>query len=200
MPNSFIRSSLRALFVSTFVSLVGASIAQTEAAKSQTEIDSIKPTEWTSNLAPSLGSASAPIQIVFFVDYQCPSCRTADPQVREAVSKRPDVALIYREFPLHMHQFAKTAAIVAENARVQGTFEVAHKALMDGKTLTQATLKVASLKANVSTKESASVAKRLESDHLLETKAKLNMVPCFIVIENGKAKLMNKQHVLEFLK
>ena len=200
MPTSFIRNSVRSILAAGALAIFSASIAQTDSTKVQSEFDAIKPSEWTNSVAPSIGSVSAPIKVVFFVDYECPSCRTADAVVRQTIAKRSDVALIYREFPLYVHQFAKPAAIVAENARAHGTFNIAHKVLMEGKALTENSVKVAAHKAGVSTIATPAIASLLASDQAFEKKVKLTFVPCFIVIQNGKSPLMNKAQLLDFLK
>ncbi len=200
MPNHIICKTALPFLTTAAAVVLGASIAQAHTGRAQDPPDSVKPAEWTSNLHPSLGSNSASVKIVFFVDYQCPSCRLADPLIREAVSKRSDVALIYREFPLQMHPLANPAAIVAENARAHGTFDLAHRRLMEGKTVTEDAIKEAARKAGVSMHETTQAADRIESDRSLERKANLSHVPSFVVIENGKSTLMNKQQVLDFLK
>jgi protein-disulfide isomerase len=200
MLSQFICKPTRSFFVAAAVVMMGASVAQTESNKSQVQVGSVKPAEWTGNLRPALGSHSAAITVVFFIDYQCPSCRTADPLIRQAVSKRSDVALIYREFPLANHPLAKPAAIVAENARDRGTFDLAHKRLMEGQTVTEGAIKDAAHVAGVSTNETARATERIESDRSLEKLVHLAYVPSFIVIENGKSTLMNKVQILDYLK
>ncbi len=199
MPNQFTCTTARALVMVAAALAFGVSIAQTKLAGTQDVLNWIKPAEWTGNLTPSLGSASASIKVVFFVDYQCPTCRKTDPLVRRAVAKRPDVALIYRQFPLRYHPLAKPAAIVAENARAHGNFDVVHQRLMEGQELTEATIKDAARKAGVSKTESTNAAERIESDRSLEQRVKLSSVPTFVVIENGRARLMNRQQLLDFL-
>lgn len=200
MPNQFICKTVRHLFITATAVMLGSSLAQATSGKGQDSVDTIKPAEWTANLHPSIGANSAPIKIVFFIDYQCPSCRSNDPLVRKAVSKRSDVALIYRDFPLRMHALAIPAAIVAENARAHGTFERAHQSLMSGRVVTTESIKRAAREAGVSTSQTPQAAHRIELDGSLARKAKLHYVPCFIVIEGGKSTLMTHHQVLEFLK
>ena len=160
----------------------------------------ILPEEWTANLTPSIGKVSAPIKIVFFVDYQCPSCRKNDPLVRQAISKKPNIALIYREFPLpKLHPLSTDAAIIAENARQNGTFALAHKRLMEGKTLDITSLREAARSAKVSTKASAQTSNRLAMDHAITLKGNLKSVPSFILIENGKSTLLSPTEMLAYL-
>ncbi len=200
MPNQFICNLRGSCITILAVAVAGASQAQTGPGKTPFDANSIKPSEWTANLKPAWGNAAAPIKVVFFVDYQCPPCRSADRLVRKAISKRKDVALIYREFPLHFHPLARSAAAVAENARAHGTFEIAHRRLMEGEAINEASVKDAAHKSGVPTTESPKSTKRIDSDHQLEQKAALVSVPTFIVIENGKSTQMTRQQILDFLK
>jgi protein-disulfide isomerase len=77
------------------------------------------------------GSASAPLTLVEYGDYQCPHCAAADLVVR-AVQKEfgSKLRLIFRNFPLaEMHPAAEPAAEFAEGASVQGKFWEAHDAI-----------------------------------------------------------------------
>ena len=77
------------------------------------------------------GSASAPLTLVEYGDYQCPHCAAADPVVR-AVQKAfgADLRFVFRNFPLtEAHPAAEPAAEFAEEAAVQGKFWEAHDAI-----------------------------------------------------------------------
>ncbi len=62
---------------------------------------------------PMLGNPDAPIQIVEFLDYECPYCRRTAPELRSFMARHPDdVLLITRDFPLEsVHVNAMDAAI-----------------------------------------------------------------------------------------
>jgi protein-disulfide isomerase len=64
------------------------------------------------------GSLSSPIRIEVFSDFQCPACRDlylgTIQQVLQEYSNKDKVCVIYHEFPLPMHQYAKEAARYAE--------------------------------------------------------------------------------------
>jgi protein-disulfide isomerase len=66
------------------------------------------------------GSLSSPIKIEVFSDFQCPACRElflgTIRQVLQDYSSRDKVCVIYHEFPLPMHQYAKEAARYSEAA------------------------------------------------------------------------------------
>jgi uncharacterized membrane protein/protein-disulfide isomerase len=86
------------------------------------------------------GSPSAPVEIVEFSDYECPSCRSFAPQIDQVVSTYGDrVHFISKNFPLdrscnptithEMHRYACLAAFFARCAGEQGKFWEAHNLL-----------------------------------------------------------------------
>jgi len=72
---------------------------------------------------PSLGNDAAPVTIVEFTDYQCPSCATTQPTLERLVKEYGNkVRLVARDFPLSQHADAFKAAEAAEAAREQGKY------------------------------------------------------------------------------
>jgi protein-disulfide isomerase len=72
---------------------------------------------------PTKGPATAPVTIVEFTDYQCPSCARTQPVLEEVAREFGDkVRLVSRDFPLDQHTFAFKAAEAAEAAREQGKY------------------------------------------------------------------------------
>jgi len=72
---------------------------------------------------PSRGSASAPVTIVEFTDFQCPSCARTQPVLEQLLTEYGDkVRLVIRDFPLDRHENAFVAAQAAEAAAEQGKF------------------------------------------------------------------------------
>ncbi len=85
---------------------------------------------------PSKGPASAPVTIIEFSDYECPFCKRAEPAVEQVVKTYGDkVRLVYRNFPLPMHQNARPAAEAAACANAQGKFWEYHAKLFAADTL-----------------------------------------------------------------
>ncbi len=82
---------------------------------------------------PSKGPNTAKVTIVEFSDFQCPSCRAAQPLLQQLNSKHPnDIRLIYRYFPLTtIHRNAQTAAEIAETAKSFGKFWEMHDLLFE---------------------------------------------------------------------
>ncbi|MFH1527953.1 MAG: thioredoxin domain-containing protein [Bacteroidota bacterium] len=74
---------------------------------------------------PALGSANAKIQIVEFVDYECPVSKSAASEIRAFMMRHPDdVLFIVRDFPLEsIHNNAMNAALAARCVFEQGDDE-----------------------------------------------------------------------------
>jgi protein-disulfide isomerase len=79
----------------------------------------------------AVGPADAPITIVEYGDYECPSCLNALPiikEVRQALGSR--LRFVFRHFPQSsIHPNASAAAQAAEAAGDQGKFWEMHEAL-----------------------------------------------------------------------
>jgi len=79
------------------------------------------------------GSATAPVTLVEYGDYECPYCGQAYPIVK-AVQRTlgPRVRFVFRNFPLsEMHPNASNAAEAAEAAGAQGKFWEMHDTLFE---------------------------------------------------------------------
>ena len=78
----------------------------------------------------TFGSSAAPVTIVEFSDFQCPSCATVQPTLRGVLTRHPaEVAVVYRHFPLNIHPQARQAALASECAAEQGRFHEFHDLL-----------------------------------------------------------------------
>jgi protein-disulfide isomerase len=77
------------------------------------------------------GSATAPVTLVEYGDYECPYCRAAVPIVQELQRLLGDqLQYVFRHFPLtNLHAHAQHAAEAAEAAGAQGTFFEMHRLL-----------------------------------------------------------------------
>ena len=73
---------------------------------------------------PSIGSATAKVTVVAFVDFQCSACAAFSPLLKQVVSEfGGDVRLVVRDYPLtSMHPEAMNAALAGYAARQQGKF------------------------------------------------------------------------------
>ena len=70
---------------------------------------------------PAQGMANAPVTIVEFLDFQCPYCkRMADVLEKDLTAdERKSIRIVFRNFPLPMHPWAKDAAEIAGCAALQ---------------------------------------------------------------------------------
>lgn len=72
---------------------------------------------------PSRGSPTAPVTVVVFTDFQCPTCAVTHPVIDEVLkSYGNNVRLVVRDFPLNRHENARKAAEAANAAHAQGKF------------------------------------------------------------------------------
>ncbi|MEK6281333.1 MAG: thioredoxin domain-containing protein [Acidobacteriota bacterium] len=72
---------------------------------------------------PSRGDANAPVTIVEFTDFQCPSCASMHPIIEDVLKAYGNkVRLVVRDFPLAIHAQARKAAEAANAAHAQGKF------------------------------------------------------------------------------
>lgn len=68
-------------------------------------------------LAPSFGTAGAPVVIVLFSDFECPNCKEEAKTLRQNLTTAypKDVRLYFKDFPLvEIHPWAKPAAIAGQ--------------------------------------------------------------------------------------
>jgi len=78
-----------------------------------------------------LGSEDAPVQIVFYGDYECPYTLSMNEAMNRVYGKLGDkFSVVYRHFPLtDRHPHAYSAAEAAEAASAQGKFWEIHNRL-----------------------------------------------------------------------
>jgi protein-disulfide isomerase len=64
---------------------------------------------------PVQGSASAPVEIVEFSDFECPHCKKAQPKLEQLMNESPNARLVFENFPLsNIHKWADLAAGYAD--------------------------------------------------------------------------------------
>ncbi len=96
-----------------------------------------------SPIVKSYGSASAPIRLDVFTDYQCPVCRsfyegTLKPLISSDYVTGGKVYLVHHDFPLQTHIYSGIAARWANAAARIGRFSEAEAALYDNQEAWQA--------------------------------------------------------------
>jgi protein-disulfide isomerase len=76
------------------------------------------------------GNADAPVTLEEFGDFECPSCKNLATFLDQMTKEyHPSVRVIFRNFPLAMHQHSRDAAAAAEAAGLQGRFWEMHDML-----------------------------------------------------------------------
>jgi protein-disulfide isomerase len=68
----------------------------------------------SSAFGPSRGPADAPVAIVEFSDLECPHCKEMQPVLEKLMSENKNAKLIFQNFPLPSHDWAKKAAAYAD--------------------------------------------------------------------------------------
>ena len=77
----------------------------------------------------ALGPADAPVTLEEFGDFQWPPCGTLSEPLNQLAHDFPRLRIIFRHFPLAVHQHAVDAALAAEAAGMQGRFWQMHDIL-----------------------------------------------------------------------
>ena len=79
------------------------------------------------------GKADSKVLLVEYGDFQCPSCKSAHPNVNTLLGEYDDrIAFVFRNFPLaSIHPNAKAAAAAAEAAGLQGKYWQMYNSLFD---------------------------------------------------------------------
>ena len=76
------------------------------------------------------GNPAAAVTLEEFGDFECPSCANLATFLDQVVKEyHPRARLIFRNFPLSMHQYARDAAQAAEAAGLQGRYWEMHDVL-----------------------------------------------------------------------
>ncbi len=80
--------------------------------------------------SPALGSPTAKVTLVEFVDFQCPACRESTSMMRELVAQYPDdLRVVFKHLPLKSHSQAIPAAEASIAAAEQLKFWQMHDLL-----------------------------------------------------------------------
>lgn len=80
--------------------------------------------------SPTRGPANAPVTLTVFSDFQCPYCSRLVPFIDDLQAKNPtQLRIVFKQFPLRMHNMALPAALASLAAREQGKFWPMHDLL-----------------------------------------------------------------------
>ena len=86
---------------------------------------------WTEpgSTAHSIGPAHSTVTLLEYGDFQCPPCGILSEPINEISHEFPKLRVVFKNFPLPMHQHAYDAARAAEAAGLQGKFWQMHDLL-----------------------------------------------------------------------
>ncbi|MCD9615329.1 DsbA family protein [Chryseobacterium gleum] len=152
---------------------------------------SLKPSVSTAD--HTQGSSDASLVIVEYGDYQCPYCGAAYPVLKELMKEFGDqIRFVFRNFPLsEMHQYARTAALAAEAAALQGKFWEMHDAIYENqahlddslplKLAEKLGLNIPQFKADIQKKE---LAEKVDKDFESGIISGVNGTPSFFINGN----------------
>ncbi len=80
--------------------------------------------------SPVRGRTEASVTIVEFSDFQCPYCKELQETLDQVLKAFPqDVRLVFKQYPLNIHQYAHQASVAALAAHAQGKFWPLHDKL-----------------------------------------------------------------------
>jgi protein-disulfide isomerase len=136
------------------------------------------------------GRAGAPVTLVEYGDYECPSCGMAHPIVKKVRARFGDrLRFVFRNFPLaDLHPHAQHAAAAAEAAGAQGKLWEMHDRLfehqrhLEDDDLLQHARELGLKRARfILDVESVAVAERVREDFLSGVRSGVNGTPTFFV-------------------
>lgn len=80
--------------------------------------------------SPFKGAADAPVTIVQFSEFQCPHCSQVGSLLDQVLERYPtQVKIVFRNYPLRSHPYARHAALAGLAAHLQGKFWSFHDLL-----------------------------------------------------------------------
>ncbi|WP_332688688.1 DsbA family protein [Bosea sp. (in: a-proteobacteria)] len=79
--------------------------------------------------APNAGNPKGDVTIAAFLDYNCPYCKKAAPDLRRIVKTDGKIRLVYKDWPI-LGDASVYGAQLALGAHYQGKYEAVHHALM----------------------------------------------------------------------
>ena len=132
-PLDQVRSPIRAFLIQDRTLAVQSQFLDTLKAKTPVKILLEPPREKVASAGrPSRGSATAPVEIIEFSDFECPFCLKSYPVLKQVLTTYGDrVRLVYRHYPLPNHPDARPAAEAAACAAEQGKFWEYHDRLFE---------------------------------------------------------------------
>lgn len=161
------------------------------------------------------GSASAPVTVEIFSDYECPACASfytsVFPQFADEYVKTGKVRVIHRDFPLPQHPYARLAARYANAAGELGHYDEVVMQLFSHQADWAANGNVDALVAQVLAPGAMQQVRALVekdpklddtvvSDLALVAKEQINQTPTIVFVHKGDRRKVNGPPTLTILK
>ncbi|KQT35564.1 disulfide bond formation protein DsbA [Chryseobacterium sp. Leaf405] len=139
------------------------------------------------------GNQNADIVVVEYGDYQCPYCGAAYPVLKELMKEfGTQIKFVFRNFPLsEIHEYARSAALAAEAANLQGKFWEMHDAIYENQEdmnenfllelAEKLDLNISQFKKDI---ESSALAEKVDSDFESGVLSGVNGTPSFFINGN----------------
>lgn len=148
------------------------------------------------------GPVDSRLTIIEFSDFQCPSCKLYEPVLKDLLAKYPnDLSLVYRHFPLPIHNMAIIAAKASEAAALQGKFFEYSAILFENQPnfsedelIQYASELGLNIDQFVSDLNSKAVLDIVNDDYKTATDLNLPGTPSFFIIYDGKVEPLNLQY------
>ncbi len=82
--------------------------------------------------APFKGRPDAPVTIIEYTDFECPYCARLQSMFDELLRLYPDkIKIVYKNYPLGNHRFARKAAAIVMAAHMEGKFWPIHDRIFE---------------------------------------------------------------------
>ena len=128
------------LWVLGIIALVGVAALGYVASKPKSQVADVNNVADTTNAGPPqgylIGKVDAPVKIIEFADFECPSCggfaTVTEPDVRTRIIDPGLANLTYYDFPLTQHRNTLAASNAAACADEQGKFWPMHDRIFQG--------------------------------------------------------------------
>jgi protein-disulfide isomerase len=135
------------------------------------------------------GEANAPVTMIEFADFECPSCRRGYNSVLKPLLKKGNIRFAFRHYPLPQHTNAMPAATAVEAAAKQGKFWELYERLFEGEStelsrdyITEQAKKVGlDMKKFEADLGDASLAAFVDADRKAAAEYGVDMTPTFFI-------------------
>lgn len=174
-------------------------LVEQRAKPSETEAAALAKVQLDDRTTDVIGSATAPVTMVEFTDYQCPFCKRFRertwPELKAKYVDTGKVRVVVRDLPLSFHSEALPAAIAARCAGAQGRFEPVFEALFAAPELSATAIRAVIARAGVAgpafenCAHGPAVRQAIDADTAEAERLAINGTPGFVIAERVGGRL-----------